>query len=421
MHDVLAVAVFMATIAGVIARPRGWSEAVFCVAGAATLLLLGVVTPRAAWRAVADQWDVLLFLAGLLTVSWAAERADVFRWAALQAAHGSRGSGTRLFFNSCAVGIVLTTFFSLDATALLLTAVLAPLTLDLELPPAPYVLACAFLANSASLTLPVSNPLNILVLGHGGVRLGAYLAHVLLASVIVISLTVLYLWLRFRSAIDRRFDTARLPAPRETIRNRPFFAMTAVALILLAAAYVLTAALGWPLSLPVAVAGLALLVIALTLGGAPPRTLRGAAWTIVPFVAGLLIVVQGLETTGLTARLGQQLLDLARRGTGWGVIGAGGVAAAGSNAINNLPMGAVMLSALRAAGARSHPSLLYGTLLGADVGPNFTVLGALSTMLWLLQLRRSGVAVGARDFLREGLLLTPLLLIAGGIAIALLA
>src|SRR5579883_2634464 len=74
MHDVLTIALFVLTIAGVIARPRGWSEAAFCVAGAVAMLLFGVVTAGAAWRAVADQWDVLLFLAGLVLVSWAAER-----------------------------------------------------------------------------------------------------------------------------------------------------------------------------------------------------------------------------------------------------------------------------------------------------------------------------------------------------------
>jgi|SRR5579875_193297 len=421
MRDAVALVIAALTIAGVLLRPRGLSEAVFCVAGAAAMVATGIVGPAAAWRSVAEQWDVLLFLTGLLLVSWGAEQAGVFRWAALQAAWASRGSGVRLFFNTCLVGIVLTTFFSLDATALLLTAVLAPLTVELQLPPLPYALACAFIANSASLTLPVSNPLNILVLGSGGVRLGTYLAHVLLASALVIATTIAYLWVRYRRALDRQFDAERLPHPREAIKDPLLFHTAAATLALLAIAYVVTAALGLPLSLPVAVAGGVLLITALAPGRISPRAVAAAPWSILPFVAGLLIVVRGVETTGLTAQLGQRLLEAAHHGSGAGVLAATGISAAGSNLINNLPMGAVMLSALHTVGAQRSPSLLYGTLLGADVGPNFTVLGALSSMLWLLQLRRCGIRATAGDFFRDGAMLTPLLLIAGMAAIALVA
>lgn len=421
LRDALAILIFLATVAGVVVRPRGISEAVFCAAGATLMLLAGVIGPHAAWRALTDQWDVLLFLAGLLVVSWAGEEAGVFRWVALTAAHASHGSGARLFFNTFAAGVVLTTFFSLDATALLLTAVLAPLTLDLGLPPAPYALACAFIANSASLTLPVSNPLNILVLGAGGVRLGPYLKHLLPASVAMIAITVAYLWLRFRRAVTVPFDTAKLPAASSAIEQPAFFRITAATLAALAAAYVLAAARGWPLSLPVAVAGVVLLLVALTVGHVRPRRLAATPWTILPFVAGLLIVVRGLGETGLTGELGRWLLTLAERGPGWGVLGSTGVSAAGANALNNLPMGAVMLSALKSVHIAQHPGLLYGTLLGSDIGPNLTVLGALSSMLWLLQLRRCGVNVTARDFFREGVLLTPLLLAAGVLAVTVVA
>jgi arsenical pump membrane protein len=421
MRDAVALVIAALTIAGVLFRPRGLSEAVFCIAGAAAMVVADIVAPAAAWRAIAEQWDVLLFLAGLLLVSWGAEQAGVFRWAALEAAWASHGSGTRLFFNTCLVGVVLTTFFSLDATALLLTAVLAPLTVELQLPPLPYALACAFIANSASLTLPVSNPLNILVLGSGSVRLGTYLAHVLLASAIVIAITIAYLWVRYRRAIARRFDADRLPHPQEAIKDPVLFRAAATTLVLLAIAYVVTAALGLPLSFPVAIAGGVLLIVALAPRRLSPRALAAAPWSILPFVAGLLVVVRGVETTGLTAQLGQRLLEAGRHGSGTGVLAATGVSAAGSNLINNLPMGAVMLSALHTAGAQRSPSLLYGTLLGADVGPNFTVLGALSSMLWLLQLRRCGIHVTAGDFFRNGVILAPLLLIAGMAAIALLA
>jgi len=419
LRDLLAVLVFGITIAAVLTRPRGLPEWMSCVAGALLVLVLRIVSPGAAADALLSQWDVLLFFVGLLLVSWAAEQAGVFGWAALWIAAHAGGSPVRLLFNTFAAGIVLTTVLSNDATALLLTTTVIAVTERLDLPVLPFALACAFIANSASMTLPVSNPLNILVLGAGGVHLLPYLAHMLAASAVVIGLTVLLFWLRFRRQLGGTFDPARVPAPASAIEHPRLFRITVAVLILLAAAYVAASAAGWPLSLPVLVAGVVLLAAVLRLASIPARAVAGAPWSIVPFVAGLLVVVRGLERTGLTHGLGTRLLTLEGQGNAIGVLGATGVSALGANVLNNLPMGAVMVSALRTAHAASHPGLLYGTLLGSDVGPNLTVFGALSSMLWLLLLRRRGVSVTAWEFARWGFMVTPLLLLAGVAAIIL--
>ena len=418
LRDVLAIAVFAFTILGVLIRPRGVSEAVVCVAGAVLAVLTRTVSPVDALGAIGAQWDVLLFFAGLLLVSWSSEQAGIFRWAALWTARLAHGSATRLFFNVCAAGIVLTTLLSNDATAILLTTLVVGITAELRLPVKPYAFACAFIANSASLTLPVSNPLNILVLGTGGAGLGAYLRHMLPASTAAIGLTVLTLWLCFRGDLDGRFDAGRVPAPGSAVRSPRHFRITLATLIALAASYVTASVLRWPLSLPVLAAGGLLLAATLLLGKVPIAAVRRAPWSIIPFVAGLLVVVRGLEGTGITRSLGEALIALERHGGLAGVLGATGISALGANLVNNLPMGAVMLSALHTAHAGAHPGLLYGTLLGSDVGPNLTVLGSLSSMLWLLLLRRRGVQVSAWEFARLGMLVTPPLLLVGALLIA---
>jgi arsenical pump membrane protein len=416
LRDAAAIGLFVVTVAAVLVRPRGLPEAAAALLGALLAVALGAVSPGAAWRAVADQWDVLLFFVGLLLVCQAAEEAGVFRWTALSAARAAGGSCTRLFLNVCLAGVVLTTLLSNDATALLLTTTVVALTQAVDVPPLPFALACAFIANSASLTLPVSNPLNVLVLGTGHVRLHTYLLHMLPASLVVVTLTVGALWLGFRRRLEGGFATSKLPPPAQAIANAAFFRLTIAGLLLLAVAYVVASAVGWPVSVPVIAVGVALLLCALTAGRIPARRFLHAPWAILPFVAGLL--VRAVERTGLTGQLAAVLLDLDRHGPAAGAFGATLTSAAGANAINNLPMGAVMLSALRAVGP-DHPSLLYGTLLGSDTGPNLTVLGSLSSMLWLLLLRRRGVAVSAGDFSRWGVVLAPPLLIAGSLAIAL--
>jgi arsenical pump membrane protein len=61
---------------------------------------------------------------------------------------------------------------------------------------------------------------------------------------------------------------------------------------------------------------------------------------------------------------------------------------------------------------------LFGALAGADLGPNLTPVGALSTMLWLVIVRRRGVEVSAWDFLKLGAIVAPLTLLAAGLLVA---
>ncbi len=418
LRGAIALGLFAVTIAAVLLRPRGLPEAAAALGGAALAVILGAVPPHDAWQAVASQWDVLLFFVGLLLVCRAAEEAGIFAWAALAAARHAGGSCERLFLNVCLAGVLLTTLLSNDATALLLTTTVVALTQAIEVPPLPFALACAFIANSASLTLPVSNPLNVLVLGTGHERLQSYLLHLLPASAIVVALTVGLLWLSLRGRLRGGFDAAKLREPAKGTANAALFRITAAGLLALALAYLAASALGWPVSVPVVIAGVVLAGCARLVGHVPVRRFGQAPWAILPFVAGLLVLVRGLERSGLTSQLARTLLALDRHGPAAGSLGATLISATGANAINNLPMGAVMLAALRAAGP-GHPAVLYGTLLGSDVGPNLTVLGSLSSMLWLLLLRQRGVAVSGRDFARYGLLLTPILLVAGAVAVAL--
>lgn len=46
-------------------------------------------------------------------------------------------------------------------------------------------------------------------------------------------------------------------------------------------------------------------------------------------------------------------------------------------------------------------------LIGVDLGPNLSVTGSLATILWLVALRRDGLAVDAWAFLRLGAVVMP--------------
>ena len=88
----------------------------------------------------------------------------VFDAAAGACARAARGSTLRLFLLIAALGTLTTIGMSLDTTAVLLTPVVLTATTRLGLAPLPFALLAVWLANTASLLLPVSNLTNLLAL-----------------------------------------------------------------------------------------------------------------------------------------------------------------------------------------------------------------------------------------------------------------
>jgi arsenical pump membrane protein len=97
------------------------------------------------------------------------------------------------------------------------------------------------------------------------------------------------------------------------------------------------------------------------------------------------------------------------------MVGTAG-AALGTNLINNVPMAVVMISAL----AGIQHGFIAATMFGCDLGPNLTTVGSLATVLWLLILRQRNVDVSGLDYFKVGVVVTPLMLLAGALTIWLL-
>src|SRR3954447_11046057 len=107
---------------------------------------------------------ILLFLVAVTVLAELADAAGVFDVAAVVIARLGRGSVVRLFLLVALLGIATTVLLSLDTTAVLLTPVVLALTARLRLNPLPFALLAVWVANTASLLLPVSNLTNLLAL-----------------------------------------------------------------------------------------------------------------------------------------------------------------------------------------------------------------------------------------------------------------
>ena len=173
----------------------------------------------------------------------------------------------------------------------------------------------------------------------------------------------------------------------------------------------LASALEWPLGLPTCLAGLATgLGVILRERAALGPVLRGISWSVLPLVAGLFVLVEAVEGTGVLAPVGQVIASGFARAPAATLWAVGGLTALAGNLVNNLPLG--LIAGTLADGAPLAPPLTGALLIGVDLGPNLSVTGSLATLLWLVALRREGVELSAAKFLALGVWVMPPALLA---------
>lgn len=393
--------------AGVIVRPFAWPEFVWAVAGAVLLVAFGLLSPSDAVSGMSKGTDVYLFLLGMMLLAELAREQGLFNWLAAETARLAKGSATRLFTLVFGVGTVVTVFLSNDATAVVLTpAVAAVMKAADAKEPLPYLFICAFIANAASFVLPISNPANLVIYGDHMPPLLQWLPSYAVPS--FFSVAVTYLVLRWtQHELLKQKVSAEIEVPHLCAAGK----MAALGIVGTAVVLLTSSAYGIQLGLPTFLAGVATATLVLLRAKASPiPVLKGVSWGVLPLVAGLFVLVEALEKTGVTNDLATLLHGLVQHSAPLAAWMSGIVLAVGCNLVNNLPAGLIAGRVVEIANVPDH--VRQAVLIGVDLGPNLSVTGSLATILWLTALRREGQNVSAWQFLKLGALVMPPALLA---------
>ncbi|HEV7812023.1 MAG TPA: SLC13 family permease [Leifsonia sp.] len=375
----------------------------------AVLLVLGGVAVATGLLPLADVgvlwdrvWPILLFVVAVTVVTELAAEAGVFSVLAQQTARWGRGRAWLLWVLVALVATLSTIFLSLDTTAVLLTPVVVVLARHAGLSPLPFALTTVWLANTASLLLPVSNLTNLLAqhtMGNPSPLAFAALTAVPAAVAIVVPAVAVFLI--FRKPLLQRYT----PEARDPIGDDVLFWCSAAVVIALLPALVS----GLPVWLPASAAAVVLLVL---FAVRRPAVLRFGMlpWQLIVLASGLFLFIEALHSIGLGALLstvsgsGESPLALLRL-AGTGMLGA--------NAIDNLP------AYLALEPVADTPVRLVALLIGVNAGPLITPWASLATLLWHQRLSALDVEISWRRYMLLGLVVAPLTVGSATLALAL--
>lgn len=370
---------------------------------AIALLVAGVIAVAAGllpWhdaRATGSRiLPLLVFLGAVIVLAELAAAAEVFDVIAARVTILARGSNIALFGLCLAFAAVTTIFLNLDTTAVLLTPVMLATAARAGVPPLPLAMTTVWLANTASLLLPVSNLTNLLAMNRvelSPLEFAARMAAPQLAALIVVAgcLWVFY-W--------RRNPSRYTPPAPHVPRDRRVFIAASIA----CAAFILGILVGVSIYAMAAAcaAGLVIVFIAWERSRLSWSLLP---WRLLVFVTGLFLVVDTVNRHGLSEVMTTLIGTDPGAGGVWRAAATGGVL---SNLLNNLPVYVAGEAVVPAA----HHTQLLGLLIGTNVGPLITPWASLATLLWAERSAAGGVRVRWGRFMATGAVTATLVLAA---------
>lgn len=356
--------------------------------GAAACVLTGAL-PGPEFAALMNRiGPLMVFVTAMTVVSYLADAAGLFRVVTAFAAKLGCGRTLWLWFLVLALTTGASVFLSLDTAVVLVTPLVISLAGSAGIRPIVFALSTVWLANTASLLLPVSNLTNLLAQQKSGIHPLEYAALLWLPSLAGILVPVLLLWLVFRHELSGRY-AAPAGINSDDVPDRGLLRLSMAVMGLLLPALVS----GIQVAVPATAAALVLAAAFLL---RMPRAFKTDMLPVLPVIlaVSLFIVVQTAHSHGLGALLGQAA------GSGEGfrdLLRLAGAGAAASNAVNNLP------AYLALEPAAETPVRLGALLIGVNLGAVVTPWGSLATLLWYDRMRTQRLRVRWGRFMLAGL------------------
>ena len=388
-------------------RPSG------ALTGAVLMVACGVLGFDEAWEAIDARTIVLLL--GMMVLNVFLEESGFFERCARGVLRSAR-SPRQLLVGLAVVSGVLSALFVNDTVCLMLTPPLLAVLRRSSLPYVPYLVTLAMSANVGSVMTVTGNPQNMLIGLYSGWSYTQFLLRMLPVGLVALAaLILLLIWFYRRELSASGFKPQTLEEAEQAVWAR--HASTHDASLLGKSLVVLGGVLvGFVVWGDLAVTAMIGAVALLLWSQRPPGlVLRRVDWVLLVFFAGLFIVVQGLEKTGLVAQASAAVQPLYGTSLRTQIPVFSAVTVLASNIVSNVPFVVLVRDVVP---TLADPPLMWLVLaMASTFAGNLTIPGSVATLI-VLEAAKEHAQVSFWEFLRVGTAVTVVTVTLGAAVLA---
>lgn len=375
--------------------------------GTVLMVACGILTPEQAYRAV--DYDTLVLLLGMSLISAYLYLAGFFEWTADWVLRVAK-TPQRLLLYLTLTASILSAMLVNDTICLMLTPLVVAVVVRGRLPLLPYLLALAMSANIGSVCTLVGNPQNMIIGHMSKIPFTSFCLSLLPVAIVGLAVEFAILSFAFRktlSAVSIQ-PASGVEAPERPL-DRRLLALTLGVLGLVFAGFVAGFNLSWT-----ALAGAALVMVIARRD--THAVFKLVDWNLLFCFAGLFVVVEGLNSTGLPDQIYNHLRGLFGSNAGSQAWNLSWFSVAGSNIFSNVPF---VLVAGKWVPGFAEPELMWKVMaLATTFAGNLTILGSVANII-VVESARQHIKIGFWDYAKTGIPVTLLTTVLG-VAILLL-
>jgi Na+/H+ antiporter NhaD/arsenite permease-like protein len=384
--------------------------------GAFGMVVIGAV--RAENLLAFIEIEILGFVIGLFLLVEGAERSGIFQLLASKIMVNSKNP-TSFAIILLSFTMVLAVFVSNIGAMLVTATITITMAKSLRIKPQTILIFQAILINIGGMMLLMGSIPNIIIAVEGELSFNSFLVNVVPLGMILYVVTMLIFIRTFKSelAFNHAGDIRNLEFSewmKQSIEIAGWKSHSLDRSKMMAAAIMVGTIIGFIIYeninlTPAFVALSGGCLMLMVQGNEPRRVLSDIDWSNILFLAGLFIMINGMESIGLIEMVSEGLSNLIGGTPFRASIAIMWLSGLASSVIDNIPLSTSLAPIVRGMLTDNlGKHIWWGLIVGANLGGNITPIGSPSTIISLGVSEQEGYPISFNKFFKIGLGLTML-------------
>ncbi|MGL4392706.1 MAG: ArsB/NhaD family transporter [Fusobacteriaceae bacterium] len=406
---IIALLIFVSVFYCIITEkiPNAWAT----MTGGLLMTLIGILEPEQALSAIAEKFDIIFLLVGMMIIVNLISETGIFQWFAIKLAQFAKGEPFLVIALLALMTAVASAFLDNVTTILLLAPVSVVLAKQLKLNPFVFIMAEAMSANIGGAATLIGDPTN-LIIGHGGkLSFNDFLFNTSPLAIIAFCIMLLNIYFfhtrKLKVTNELRAQIMELDASR-AIKDKKLLKVAGTIFGIVIFAFIFDSFFHKGLQ-TWALLGAMLLVIFAKRKSA--ETLEHVEWDTLFFFMGLFMMVRGIQEVHAIEYVGEFITKITNGKFEVSVISISWISAISTSLIGNVATATTFGEIIKSMSAtfvhaENLKAFWWALSFGACLGANTTILASAANIVAVSTAAKVGVKISFFQFMKFAISVT---------------